>query len=121
MSIEDLTIAEARQKIAEAQELRELFTGQTPVADAAVGWEIGSNYFVRTVTHHIMGKLIAVTDKELVMEDVSWIADDGRFSEMFISGTVNEVEPAPEGLAMIGRGALIDAYVWPHALLRVVK
>ena len=40
-------------------------------------YEIGKNYFIRTVTHHLVGRLIKVTSKELVLEEASWIADDG--------------------------------------------
>lgn len=84
-------------------------------------WQIGKHYFVRTVTHHFLGKLEEVTEHELWFSSVSWIADDGRFNELLKNGTANEVEPAPEGDVPIGRGALIDAHLWSHALLRTVK
>lgn len=84
-------------------------------------WQIGKNYFIRTVSHHFTGKLEDVTEHELVLSSVSWIADDGRFNECLSKCTADEVEPAPEGIVMIGRGALIDAHVWNGALLREVK
>ena len=63
-----------------------------------------------------------VTDKELVFVDVSWIADDGRFSECIANGTAREVEPFPDGRhVIIGRGALIDACEWDKPLLREVQ
>lgn len=37
-------------------------------------WQIGKNYFIRTVTHHLTGTLIAVTGKELWLKDAAWIA-----------------------------------------------
>ena len=85
-------------------------------------WCIGSNYFIRTVTHHITGRLVKVTPQELVLVDAAWIADDGRFHEAMASGTLNEVEPYPDGAEVIvGRGSLIDATQWVHPLPRAVK
>lgn len=84
-------------------------------------WELGANYFIRTVTHHLTGKLIAVTDHELWLQNAAWIADDGRFHECLKNGTPSEVEPAPDGPVAVGRGSLIDAYLWSHDLPREVK
>ena len=85
-------------------------------------WKIGENYFIRTVTHHLTGKLIAVTPKELWLKDAAWIADDGRFMQAIRDGKLNEVEPFPDGEEIpVGRGALIDAVIWKHALPREQK
>lgn len=85
-------------------------------------YQIGKNYFIRTVTHHLTGKLVRVTSKELVLIDAAWIADDGRFMNMFESGKPNEVEPFPSGVEVIvGRGSLIDAVEWKHDLPRAQK
>lgn len=85
-------------------------------------WEIGKNYFLRTVTHHHTGRLVAVTKEELVLEDAAWIAWDGRFATMFKSGEPDEVEPFPDGArVIIGRGSLIDAVLWGHPLPRAQK
>jgi hypothetical protein len=73
-------------------------------------WKIGENYFVRTVTHHLTGRLLKVTQQELVVEDAAWIADDGRFSEAMKTGNFSEVEPYPDGELIIGRGSIIDAF-----------
>ncbi len=73
-------------------------------------WKIGANYFLRTVTHHIAGRLIAVTEHELVLEEAVWIADDGRFTEALASCNFSEVELFPKGQqVLVGRAALIDA------------
>jgi hypothetical protein len=112
MNIEDLTLKQIR-------EISKLTGCASAPQDAH--WKVGQNYFIRTVTHHLLGKLEAVTQQELVMSSVSWIADDGRFNELLKAGTASEVEPAPEGEVIIGRGSLIDAYPWLHALLRSVK
>jgi len=105
MNIETLTIGEARQIAA-------LFAGQPQIAlpQNDAHWRIGGNYFIRTVTHHLTGKLVAVTPQELVVEEAAWIADDGRFSDAVNKSVFNEVEPfRADGRVIIGRGSLIDA------------
>lgn len=83
---------------------------------------VGSNYFIRTVTHHFTGKLVAVHDKELVIVDAAWIADDGRFMQAVASGSFGEVEPYPDGQeVIIGRGSIIDAVTIQFALPRSQK
>jgi hypothetical protein len=72
-------------------------------------YHIGENYFLRTVTHHYTGKLVAVYPQELLFEVVAWIADDGRFADALKTGVFNEIEPFPKGKqVIIGRGSLID-------------
>ena len=73
-------------------------------------WEIGKCYLIRTVTMIQHGKLIDVTDKELILTDAAWIADTGRFHD-FITGKCppNEVEPFAPGIVIVNRAALIDA------------
>lgn len=75
-------------------------------------YKVGKTYFIRTVTHHFTGVLVAVYPQELVLKDAAWIADDGRLSSAVASGTFNEVEPYPDSAeVVIGRGSLIDATV----------
>lgn len=105
IKIEDLTIAQAR-------EIAALLN--PPAAPQAAKsedshWEIGKPYLIRTVTMIDTGRLVAVTDKELILEDAAWIADTGRFSEAVAKAEFGEVEPFPDGKVIIGRGAIIDA------------
>lgn len=79
-------------------------------------FKIGKNYFIRTVTMHLVGKLTKVTDKELVLEDASWIADSGRFHNALKTGQFAEVEPFVSKETIVGRGALIDATIFDHPL-----
>lgn len=61
---------------------------------------VGRDYLIRTVTHYYTGRLVWVGDKEIVIEDATWVADTGRFNE-------NEVEPYPKGMFIIvGRGSI---------------
>ncbi len=83
-------------------------------------YQIGKNYLIRTVTMIQTGKLVAVTNQELVLEDAAWIADTGRFSECLKSGEFNEVEPFLNKI-IIGRGSVIDATEFTHSLPRQVK
>ena len=85
-------------------------------------WEIGKAYFIRTVTHHLTGRLLKVTSLELVLEDAAWIADDGRFADLLTKFTPNEVEPYPDGAKVIvGRTSIIDAVEWQAKLPRTQK
>lgn len=84
-------------------------------------YQIGKNYFIRTVTHHLTGRLVKVTSQELVLVDAAWIADDGRFHEALRDGKFSEIEPFPDGEVIVGRGSLIDATEWRHALPREVR
>jgi hypothetical protein len=112
MNIDDLTVSQIKQ-------IKSLLKG----GDASVSpYKVGENYFIRTVTHYLTGKLIRVTAKELVLKDAAWIADSGRFMEFLRDGKINEVEPFPDGQEVIvGRGAIIDAVTWSHALPREQK
>jgi hypothetical protein len=81
---------------------------------------LGSNVFVRSVTFHYTGKLVAADDSFLLLEDASWIADSGRFSEALAHGSLNEVEPFP-GSCFVARGAIVDVSHWQHELPRQKK
>lgn len=95
--------------LGQLKELRATLGGEPQ--SAAHPFEIGKVHFVRTVTYHFTGKLVAVFPQELVFEDAAWIADDGRFAQAVESGDFSEVEPFPKGArVVIGRGSLIDAY-----------
>lgn len=73
-------------------------------------WEIGQNYFIRTVTMIQLGELKKVTDNELLLSKACWVADTGRLSESLIKGNFDEIEMFPNDAdVIIGRGGLIDA------------
>ena len=74
-------------------------------------YKVGANYFIRAVTNHYTGKLVAVFPQELELEGTCWIADDGRFANALKTGDFSEVEPFASAQVVIGRGAIIDACV----------
>jgi hypothetical protein len=79
------------------------------------------NVFIRTVTHHYTGKLLAVIDGFLVLSFAAWIADDGRFSDAIKTGILGEVEPYFDDKICVAIGAIIDGCEWKHELPRVQK
>jgi len=83
-------------------------------------WVIGQLYFIRTVTLYHVGELVSIDDHEITLRDAAWVVDTGRFSEALKTGQVAEVEPFPDGISVVGRGALVDAGRWPHPPLRSV-
>lgn len=103
MNIESMTVAEL-MKFMSVLNLSE--------KNVTAPWEIGKNYLIRTVTMTNTGRLVAVTENELVLEDAAWVADTGRFSDNVMSCEFSEVEPFPDGRrVIIGRGAVVDACV----------
>jgi len=79
-----------------------------------VPFKPGQSYFVRTVTYHLVGKVVKVVGDFLAMKEASWVADSGRFSNAIKEGTLSEVEPIGE--AFVNVKAITDAFPWKHAL-----
>lgn len=72
-------------------------------------FEVGKDYFIRTVTHYFTGRLVWVGQQELAFEQCCWIADTGRFHQFVAGGSPDESEPfLPDSIVVISRSALID-------------
>ncbi len=110
MSINDMTIGEAR-------EIASMFSGNSCARHSL---KLGRAYLIRTVTMMYTGKLIAVTESDLLLEDAAWIADSGRYADALERGTLNEVEPYPDRV-VVSRAAMVDAALWDHPLPREQK
>lgn len=82
--------------------------------------EIGEKYFVRTVTHYVVGKLEEISGGFLVFSSASWIADTGRFTNFLTTGEASEVEPVP-GLYRVAIGSVVDIFDWQHDLPKKQK
>lgn len=106
INIEELTIKQIREVAALVS-----CGNKSSTVDASIfPYRLGKNYFIRTVTHHHTGQLVAVTEHELVLEKAAWIADDGRFTQALATSTFSEVEMFPAGRQVIvGRGSVVDA------------
>jgi len=112
MSIDKLTIGELK-------EINSLLGNQQQKRHP---FQVGKNYFIRTVTMILVGKLEEVLDSELVLSTASWVADTGRFADCLKNGesSVNEIEPFQNDV-IIGRNSIIDATLWDHDLLTKQK
>lgn len=75
---------------------------------------VGGKWFIRTVTFHLVGKVVRRSGLFLVLQDASWVADSGRFMQAIKNGTLTEVEPV--GDAIVGLASIVDAFPWKHAL-----
>lgn len=54
---------------------------------------VGKQFFFRTVTYHMVGKVVKLLGKFVQLEQASWIADSGRFMQAVKTGSFNEIEP----------------------------
>ena len=106
MDIQDLTLKQIRE-VAALCGGSTINGGGSTVDNSA--WEIGKNYLIRTVTMIDTGRLVAVTQYELVLEDAAWVADTGRFAQAVENAEFGEVEPFPAGRVIVGRVSIIDA------------
>jgi hypothetical protein len=85
------------------------------------GWKDleGEKLFIRTVTYHLVGKVVAVNGTLIELSDASWVASSGRFMQAIKDGTLDEVEPV--GRAFVNAGAITDCFPWRHALPKTQK
>ena len=74
----------------------------------------GNKFFFRTVTYHLVGRVVGNFDNFLILEDASWVADSGRFMQAIKEGKLSEVEPV--GIAYINITTVVDFFPWVHAL-----
>ena len=75
---------------------------------------IGKKFFFRTVTYHLIGKVVKKVGQFFILENASWVADSGRFMNAIKEGKLNEVEPV--GRAYINIQAVTDFFPWKHKL-----
>ncbi len=82
-------------------------------------FEVGKQYFIRTVTYHSVGRVRAVVGGFLILEKGSWIAESGRFTDALTKGFENidasEIEPYPTDL-IVNIGSIVDACEYKHSL-----
>ena len=81
---------------------------------------IGDAILIRTVTMIQLGRVRAIGRDFFVLEDAGWVADTGRFSVMLETGALGEFERCPSWV-LVGRGAVVDAFPWPHKLPEKTK
>ena len=80
---------------------------------------VGQKMFIRTVTYHLVGKVVKITGHFFVLKDASWIADSGRFMNAIKEGQLDEVESV--GDALVNINSITDMFPWKHALPKEQK
>ena len=103
LDLEDDVVAALREQVGEPDD--------KPTPDDPM---VGGKWFIRTVTFHLIGKVVRRSGLFLVLQDASWVADSGRFMQAIKNGTLSEVEPV--GDAIVGLASIVDAFPWKHAL-----
>ena len=74
-------------------------------------YQLGEPYLIRTVTMIYTGRLVGASDKELVLTEVCWIPDTGRWQQACKNGSFDEVEPYPkDSEVIINREAVLDLF-----------
>ncbi len=71
-------------------------------------------YFFRTVTYHLVGRVVDQEGHFIELSDASWVADSGRFMDALKSGILKEVEPV--GTAYMNLDSVVDFFPWVHEL-----
>lgn len=80
---------------------------------------IGKNFFFRSVTYHMTGKVTSRIGKILKLEQAAWIADSGRFMQAIQNGELSEVEPV--GIMYLNMDTIVDFFPWKHDLPKEQK
>ena len=93
-----------------------------PPINEAWSFKIGRSYLIRTVTFISVGKVKNIYGACIELENASWIADTGRFSQTLVEGPekFDEVEPYPDGV-FIALASIVDFSEWKHILPTEVK
>ena len=119
-NIEEMTIKEAKEEIGKLEELNKVFNQPSgELQESQTPFEVGKNYLVRTVTMTIVGELKGIYEQELLFGKASWVADTGPFHKSLLNSleksSDSEIEPFPDE-CIVGRGAIVDAAIYPHDL-----
>ena len=102
------------------ERLKDEFGEKTkPLTMTAFNSIIGRKWFIRTVTYHLVGKVVDRLDSGdghtfLQLADASWVASSGRFMNAIKDGTLDEVEPV--GDALVNVAAIADMFPWNNPL-----
>ena len=111
MNIDNLTLDQIKV-------IKNLLGGEV-VTNKSHPFKIGQNYLFRTVTFILAGRVTAVYDQEIMLDQAAWIADTGRFHDALKNGieTLQSAEIKPFiNETGIGRGAIVDFTIYTHKL-----
>lgn len=84
---------------------------------------VGNAVFIRAVTHYYTGRIVAIEPDRVLLGEAAWVADTGRWNKALTEGAASlaEVEPYPDGVCGVMRGAIVDYCNFPGELPRAVK
>lgn len=80
---------------------------------------VGKKFFIRTVTYHMVGKVVKRIGAFVEMEKASWVADSGKFSTAIAKGELSEVEYV--GTMWVNLSSVVDFFPWKHDLPKTSK
>ena len=80
---------------------------------------VGKKLFIRTVTYHLVGKVVKKIANFIELKYASWVADSGRFMGAIKDGELDEVEPV--GSAWVNLNSVTDMFPWRHKLPKKQK
>ena len=89
---------------------------QSENSKASSSFEVGEKVFIRCVTFHHVGEVVACDGVFVTLKDAAWVADSGRFSVALETGELDEVEQIKNGNVRVAIAAIVDVFEWNHAL-----
>ena len=96
-------------------------TEDEKLVDGLLGrWKVGTAYFVRTVTFHIIGRVVRVDGPFVYLSEACWIPNSGRFAD-FIEGKIEPEEVEPVGEWFFNENSVTDGCIWKHKIPRIQK
>lgn len=116
-----MNIQNLEQLLALAKSMESLHSTVSSHGSPSALFSSGSKYYIRTVTHHQVGKYIGVVHEGnvpfVLLESASWIADSGRWHDALAYGFKSnaEIEPCP-GIVRVNISSIIDIFDWSHDL-----
>lgn len=92
--------------------------------DTTVEWpqRVGNVVLIATVTRYYTGRIVAITDRSLLLVDAAWIGHTGHLSEALVSGVsaLQEIEPFARPV-QVERATIVDTTDWRHPLPKEQK
>lgn len=82
---------------------------------AASFLELEKVYAIRTVTMIYTGRLKAINEQELLIDEAAWIPDTERWMDFAATGAHKEAEPYSKPVAL-NRGAILDCTEIPSVI-----
>jgi hypothetical protein len=79
--------------------------------------KIGETYIVRGLLWYFVGRLAAVTARDILLTEVALVFDAGNWFEALHEGRLDEVAAHPEACKVsIPWATICDSTIWPYTL-----